>query len=511
MGMEISEEDLAALTDGDLAALSARDRWLTEGRDKQIPPPGDWTQLIWKAGRGFGKTRSLTEFGWWEAVRTGQPIIGHAVGPTLGDVKGTLMKGPSGFQAVIPAECLWRNSWEHAYVESPYPVLKLSTGAIIRGFGAQEQAGRLRGPQCHWAVGDELREWDRPAGNLELAHSNLMFGVRLPWPDGSPARAAFATTPKAIPYLKALYKQPGVKVVVGTTYENIGNLNESFKNVILAKEGTKIGRSEIYAEEGEDTDGIFKKSWIRLWPPFKKLPEFTHILMSMDTAYEEEQSREVKKGKDPDYSACAILGIFNVSQCFTEPERKRLNIKSKYAALLCDFWMERLAFPELLERARTAYRTKWGQPGRRPDEVLIEKKASGISLRQVLMQYGVPTWPFDPMGQSKTMRAHAVSPLVLQGMLFIPESSRDDRRGQVRDWADPLVDQMTMFAGEGTIEYDDGLDCITQALMRLSAKGYFHAEPQGRAYPDMDEKEDMEHRKAEEAYRAEKRRVNPYD
>lgn len=510
--MDIRPDDLAELTESDIAALGARDAWIDQARPKQIPQDGDWTQLIWKAGRGFGKTLSVVEWLWWEGWRTGQPLILHAVSPTLGDVKSVMMEGVTGFQSVVPAECLYRGSWHHAYVETPQPTLTLANDTVIRGYGAQDQGARLRGPQCMAAGGDELREWNRPAGNLEQVHSNLMFGVRLPYPDGSPSRAVFSTTPKNIPYLRSLYKAPGVLTVTGTTYENLKNLNPAFRNTLLAKEGTKIGRTEIYAEDSEgDEDGIFKKPWIRLWPPFKKLPEFTHILMSMDTAFEEENVKGLKEGKEPDYSACSILGIFNVAQCFpTEAERKALRVKTKYAALLCDFWMERLDFPDLLEAARKAYRTKWGQPGRRPDTVLIENKASGISLRQTLMQYGVPTWPFNPRGQSKTMRAHTASPLVLQGMLFMPESSRSDRKGQVRDWADPLMDQMTTFSGEGSIEFDDGLDTITQAMIYLMEKGYFHAEPQGRAYPDMDEKEDLEQRQAVELAKRENRR-NPYD
>lgn len=511
--MDLSPEDLDVLTDGDVAALSARDKWIANGRPKQIPPLGDWTQLYFLAGRGFGKTRALVEWAWWEGWRTGEPVIGHAVGPTLGDVKGTLMKGASGFQAVVPAECLWGGTWERAYVESPQPILKLANGTLIKGFGAQEQAGRLRGPQSNFCVMDELREWDRPAGNLELAYNNAILGVRLPWPDGSLSRVVGATTPKPIPFLKNLWKQPGVITVRGTTYENLTNLNPAFRNVVLSKEGTKIGKQEIYAEESDELDGIFKKSWVRLWPAFKKLPEFTYIVQSMDTAFEEEQSREVKKGKDPDFSACSIIGIFNTRQCFSEEELRRLKVKSKYAALLCDFWMERYAFPDLLEEARKSYRQKWGQPGRKPDLALIENKASGISLRQTLMTYGVPTWPFEPRGQSKTMRAHAASPLVLQGMLFMPESGMEDRRGQVRDWAEPLLDQMTQFAGEGTIEFDDGLDTIVQAMLHLQEKGYFHAEPQGRQYPDLDEKEEQDKKRAMDIGDRETRtkRGNPYD
>lgn len=504
--MEISEEDLKSLTDEDLIALEARQKWLDNARPKQIPPPGDdWDTALWLCGRFFGKSRTLTELAWWECFRI-PGLIGHALAPTIGDVRRVTMEGESGFLNKVPRQLI------HNYTRTPQPQLTFKNGSKILGFGVVDEADRLRGPQCNFLVFDECAAADRPAGNLEQAYKVAALGCRLPYPDGTPSRKFLATTPRPLPFLRNLLKRKGTVVIRGTSYENLNNVAGSIQNELLAMEGTQFGRQELMGEIlDNDENAIFRRNWIRLWPPFKKLPEFTHIIMSMDTAFEEEQSKEVKHGKDPDYSACGIFGIFNVAQCFTEVERKKLNIKSKYAALLCDFWMERLAFPELLERARQSYRTKWGQPGRRPDEVLIEKKASGISLRQVLMQYGVPTWPFDPMGQSKTMRAHAVSPLVLQGMLFIQESARADRPGQVRDWAEPLVDQMTSFAGEGTIEHDDALDVMSQALMRLSAKGYFHAEPQGRAYPDMDEKEDMEHRKAEEDYKREKRRVNPYD
>lgn len=518
LSAQISRGEEELLRDAEVAAYTARRAWLERtARPKQVPPlDGDWTQLIFKSGRGFGKTRGEIEWAWWEAVRTNRPLIGHAVAPTLGDVHGTLFEGPAGFQAHVPPECLLRGSWEYAYSkkDGAGPSLRFATGAVIKGFSACDHGGRLRGPQCHFAIGDELREWDRPAGNLEFVHSNMMFGVRLPYPDGSPSRAVFGTTPKPIPYLKALYKQKGVKVVTGTTYENLGNLNAAFRDTVMSKEGTKIGRAEIHAEDLDtDENAIFKKSWIRLWPPFKKLPEFTYILQSMDTAFEEEHSERIKDGGDPDFSACSTLGIFNTLQCFTEDERKRLRVKSKYAALLCDFWMERLGFPELLEQARKSYRTKWGQPGRRPDLVLIENKASGISLRQTLIGYGVPTWPFEPRGQSKTMRAHASSPLVLQGMLFMPESTKEDRKGQVRDWAEPLMDQMTMFAGEGTIEFDDGLDTIVQALLHLQEKGYFHATPQERKFPDDEEREETERREAIEIASREKAKAagNPYD
>lgn len=502
-----AREDLALIQDANTAALLWREKWLSEAwspkrRGRQIPPPGNWTQLIFRCGRGYGKSRALTEWLSWEMWRL-PGLIGHAVGPTLSDVRGTLMLGPAGFRSVIPAECLLGGSWDTAY-DSTHNEITLSNQSLIRGFGAADAGGRLRGPQANCGVGDECREWDKPAGNLEFVHSNMMFGLRLPYPDGTPTRAVLATTPKPIAYLKKLYRSPGVVVVTGNSYENMDNLSEAYRNHLLTLEGTQIGKVEIHGEDVESEQNvIFKRSWFRLWPAEKKLPEFQFVLMSMDTAMSEE-NYDLKR-QTVDFSACVVLGVFNTKQCFTEAELKKFNVKTKYAAVVCDAWMERLGFPELLEEARKTYRTKWGKPGHTPHVVLIENKQSGISLRQVLIQYGVPTWPSDPRGQSKTMRCHAASPLLLQGMLFVPESVLPERKGIVRDWAEPILEQMCAFAGEGSIEHDDMLDAVVQAMLYLSESGHFHAEPQGRAYPDPDEKEEKDQREAQRAADREKR------
>lgn len=490
-GLELTAEDLEGMTIRDRAAMDARGAWLKSAAEdksrgtKQIPPDDiPWDQFIIVGGRGLGKSRSEVEWLWWECWRV-PGIIGHAVGPAISDMMGTLFEGPAGFQACVPPECLRGGSWANAYNKTDHK-LYLANGSLIRGFGATDGGSKLRGPQCHCAIGDELREWDKPAGMLEEAHSNLMFGVRLPYPDGTPARAMFGTTPKAIPYLLNLYKQKGVLVRRGSSYENLKNLSSSFQNQLFSKEGTKIGRVEIHAEDIDSEDGgIFQRSWFRLWPSDKKLPEFLFVLQSMDTAFEEEQFD--KKKQEPDFSACSVLGIFNTKQCFTDAELRRMGVKSKYAAVLADFWMDRISYPELLEKARATYRMKWGAPGRIPDLVLIENKASGISLRQSMQEYSVPTWPFNPSGQSKTMRAHAASPLVLQGMLFVPESGRPDRKGMVRDWVEPLLQQMCAFKGEGSTQYDDGLDTIVQAMLYLSQQGFFHAAPLQTTSPDPDE------------------------
>lgn len=468
-------------------------------KGKQLPPDkmpdgSDWRLLIYKSGRGFGKTEALCRWLTGEMIRDiwDKPLIGHAVAPTLNDVRGTLYLGDSGFRSMIPAECLKGGSWEKAY-DQQHLEIRLKNGGLIRGFGAKDQGGRLRGPQCHAAIGDEIREWDRPKGNLEFVHSNMMLGVRLPYPDGTAARAVFGTTPRPLPYLKNLYKRPDCIVIHGTTYENLANLSPAFLSELLALQGTQLGKIEIMGEDIDSEEfGIYKKSWLRLWPAKKPLPKFSKVILSMDTAFEEEAYDE-KTGK-VDYSCCIVLGVFNVKECFTPAELTKLRIRSKYAVLVADFWMERLGFPELLDKTRATFRKKYG--GRFPDLALIENKASGISLRQSLQKYGIPSMPFNPMGQSKTMRTHMSSPLVMQGMLLLPESARPDRAGQVRDWCEPLVEQMTTFAGEGSIEFDDAVDSISQAMIYFQQTGTLQAIPQFRTLPDPDEVEEQKLREA---------------
>lgn len=516
----LTDEDLDTLGEANVAAISARRRWLHEARSirrrgKQLPPQDDdWQIFLMVAGRGFGKSLSIYEWGWWEAWRC-PGIIVHVVAPTLSDLRTVSFEGPVGLNSIIPAVCLKGGAIDRAYNKTMHE-LRLSNGSVFLGFGAVEEGSRLRGPQCHCLLGDEIAQWDRPAGNLEQAMSNALFGLRLPYPDGTQSRAVMGTTPRPIPFLKRFEKRDGVRVVRGTSYENLDNLSATYRTQLLSLAGTQIGRQEIdaqYIDEGGDLS-IFKRQWIKLWPAGRKLPDFSFILISMDTAYGEHNYDVKKQTTDP--TACIVLGVFNIAQAFNEPERKKLGLTTapgqpRNAVLLCDAWAERVGFPELLEKARTQYRVKWGVPGRRADVMLIEQKSSGISLRQALAQYNVPTWPYLPGNQSKTTRAHAVSPLVAQGLLFVPESMREDRKGLPRDWVEPFLDEVCAFAGPGSVEHDDHVDCLTSGLLYLRDRNLLTAEPLER-YVDVEMKLAEDREAAAELYEAERNRTreNPY-
>ncbi|MDE2101442.1 MAG: hypothetical protein KGL39_29620 [Patescibacteria group bacterium] len=433
---------------------------------------------MYLAGEGMIPTHNTaaeSQAMFWEMWRTGEPLIGHYLAATLSDVRGTIFEGPAGMRAVVPAECLKGASWDQAYNKSLHE-LNLANGSLIKGFATTEEGNRLRGPQCHFLAGDEAAAWDKPPGNFEIAFNNAMFGVRLPYPDGTPARAVFGTTPRPISFMKNLEKRKDVRVVRGSSYENLRNLSPSFRAQLLALQGTLIGKQEIegdYIDEGAAS--LFKRSWFRLWPAGKKLPEFSFIVQSYDTASSEEDFDKKKQERDP--TACTIWGIFNLAQQFTEEERRRMRVRGRYAALLCDAWAEHLGLPELLDKARAQNRIKWGSPGRRSDLVLIENKSSGIQMRQMLSTYGVSSWPYNPV-QSKDMRYHAVTPVAAQGMIFVPESGIPERKGQARDWVEPFLQQVCAYTGPGSVEHDDYIDSFSQAIIYLKDQGMLEVKPE---------------------------------
>lgn len=529
MSETIDLDELARhLDDAELKAVEARRQWLASamahGRaGKQLPPEDDdWEILLMVAGRGFGKSLAQVQWAWWEAWQYPKLIV-HAVAPTLNDVRGTIFEGPAGFLSIIPEECLLAGAISKAYNKNRHE-LRLRNGSLIRGFGAVDEGGRLRGPQCHALICDELREFDRPAGNLRQAINNALFGLRLKYPDGKPSRAVMGTTPKPIPFLKNFEKRQGVRVVRGTTRENLANLSSSVRSQILSLQGTMLGRQEIDAVYiDEETDlSIIKRKWIRLWPVrwdyrtsdgryvHKPLPAMTYIVTSYDTASSEEEFDAKEMETDP--TACIVLGVFNTHEAFTEKERKALKVRSKYAAILLNCWSERLGLPDLLRKARKFNAIKYGpsDQARKTDITLIEDKSSGPGVRQFLREWGLTVYPCKPR-VGKATRMHEISPLIEQGMLFVPESPREDAKGTPIGWSDEFLEQVCAFAGEGSVEHDDYPDTLSQAFRYLNGQGLLEATPEVE-FLDIEEKLEHEREKAKKLYGDQERarRGNPY-
>ena len=185
-----------------------------------------------------------------------------------------------------------------------------------------------------------------------------------------------------------------------------------------------------------ESSAIVKRDWWMRWegdtPPHC---EFT--LMSWDTAFE--------KNNRADYSAMTYWGVFYHPDAVG---RVQANI------ILLNAYRERLEFPQLKMEAIRRYKE------RRPDSVIIEKKASGAPLIYEMRAMGIPVQEFTPTrGNDKISRLNAVSDLFASGMVWAPNTA----------WAEEVIEEIASFpAGD----HDDFVDSCSMAMMRYRNGGF---------------------------------------
>lgn len=366
-----------------------------------------------------------------------------------------MFEGPSGLISRIPEKCVKNMTY------SPYPEMRLWNGSVIRGFSS-ETPDRIRGPQATFVWGDELAAWQKAEENLY----NIDFSTRIEYvlPDGRKVQPQkfYTTTPKPLQWLSKLIDK-GIRLIRGSTYENKANLADSFFKELEQYEGTSIGRQEIHGDLLDISEAaIIKRSWLKLWPAKKPLPWFEYIMISLDTAFTERTYNSKTFERDP--TACTVWGVFEH--------------KKQYHLLLLECWEEWLGFPELVQRVRRDMKAEYGRKDRtlfqplvgeglhqvqvkRPDLLIIEDKGSGISLRQMLLQEGIESYPYNPGRADKMARLHAVSHLPSHGRIWLPESPREP--GKPRDWVEPYLAQLCIYAGPKTTKRDDWIDSTSQS------------------------------------------------
>lgn len=161
---------------------SLRYRWSLWARPKQRLPELGWDVAFFIAGRGGGKTRPGAE---WviEKARSHPKCRIALVGRTSRDVRDTMIFGESGIMACSPP---W---FKPAYYASKR-VLIWPNGAEAHFYTSQEPA-ELRGPQHHFAWGDEFAAWFS-----REAYSNLLDGLRL----GTAPQVVLTSTPRRLPW-----------------------------------------------------------------------------------------------------------------------------------------------------------------------------------------------------------------------------------------------------------------------------------------------------------------------
>lgn len=169
--------------------------------------------------------------------------------------------------------------------------------------------------------------------------------------------------------------------------------------------------------------GIFKRHW---WQYYNDLPfDFDDLILSVDCAF-----------KDTKASAYVVLQVW------------LRNGANKY---LLDQVRDKLDFTGTLQAIRSICQ-KWPQIRAK----LIEDKANGPAVINSLQSTIAGIVPVEPDG-SKEARAHAVSPQVEAGNVYLPIPER-------APWIDDFINECAEFPNS---TYADQVDAMTQALSRL--------------------------------------------
>lgn len=297
---------------------------------------------------------------------------------------------------------------------------------------------------------------------IQEAWDMMQFGLRL----GDSPKVIVTTTPRPKDLILDLVGREGDDVIIdrASTYENAANLAPTFQKQLEQYRGTKLFQQEVMGELVDLEEGkVVSRDMFKLWPAGKPFPKFEYILQSYDCAFSE------KEHNDP--TACTVWGVFK-------------HIDGPMSVLLIDCWDDHLTFPDLKAKVLDEYRVSYGDEkrGKRPDLILVEDKAAGISLIQELRAAHLPVRGWNPGRADKMQRLQITASIFTSGRVWLPESS--NRKGFVRDWAEGFLSQICSFPDA---THDDYVDSATQAMRFLKDTGWLDIDPAPREDDDYDD------------------------
>lgn len=389
--------------------------WPARARPDQLSPAEEWTNWLILAGRGWGKTRTGSE--WVRSQAEGNRSARIAlVGPTAADVRDVMVEGESGILSICP-------DWNRPVYEPSKRRLTWPNGAVATMFSAEEPE-RLRGPQHTASWCDELGAWR----NVDETWSMLMFCMRL----GRNPRTIITTTPKPIKILKDMVKRraagdASIAITRGSTYDNRANLAPAFFcQIVKQYEGTRLGRQELNAEILDDVQGalwsrdMIERSRLKNDSPY----DLSRIVVAVDPA--------VSAGENSDETGIVVAGVDFVDQGYVLEDLSGKYLPHEWAAT-----------------AVGAFR-RWNA-----DRIVVEKNQGGDMVEQTIRT----VWPSAPVrmvhaSKGKVARAEPVSALYEQG--------RVHHVGMF----EALEDQLCTFE-PGSPKSPDRLDAMVYALTDL--------------------------------------------
>ncbi|MCK4826157.1 DNA-packaging protein, partial [bacterium] len=163
--------------------------WKVWARSHQLPPEGNWLTWLILTGRGWGKTRTGSE---WviDHARKGAKHIA-LIGQTVADVRDTMIKvGPASILKISHPKFMPEYTPSNRILEWP-------NGVIATTYSG-DKPDQVRGPSHDFVWMDELAKFQYP----DDVWANLMFGLR----EDEDMRILVTTTPRPIKLIKDLVK-----------------------------------------------------------------------------------------------------------------------------------------------------------------------------------------------------------------------------------------------------------------------------------------------------------------
>jgi predicted phage terminase large subunit-like protein len=201
--------------------------------------------------------------------------------------------------------------------------------------------------------------------------------------------------------------------------------------------GSYAAAGQLQQRPAPAAGGILKRHW---WKFYREAPRpFSEVIQSWDCAFKDTRTSDFVVGQ--------VWGRHGADKYLLDQVRGRMDCPATIQAV------KRLS-------------EKWPQTQAK----LVEDKANGPAVIATLKHEIVGLIAVNPEG-GKEVRAHAVSPQIEAGNVYLPDPT-------IAPWIGGFLDECAAFPNGA---YDDQVDAMSQALVRLGTHRKLEFEPMDTA------------------------------
>ena len=268
---------ITRIEDGEVreALLKNWGLWRREGQKLELCDIGDqYDQVLLLCGRSWGKTRWVAEF--LREYCNDPDHYGHRVGiigKNREDVQKVIFEGDSGI-----FNCMTEEERDDLhYDKSKLDITFQKNNVQLFGIPA-DKPEKMRGPQYHLIVSDELCKYQYPQDVIDQIDMSLRLGDR--------PLAVFATTPKPTKQIRDLHDDPRTLVISGPSFDN-KFLTKRYFAKLERKLTKRMYQQEVLAKILDEIEGaLFREKDIENNRIITRaqLPQLRRIVVAVDPA-----------------------------------------------------------------------------------------------------------------------------------------------------------------------------------------------------------------------------------